>query len=135
MGDMVIHFGVDDCHRIQVLRQAGFEVAATLSTDVLAMVLAKAGRIAAVVVSEDYGDTSDAIAEMVRPHTKAPIILFRRTQRVLDEKKFDRVYHWLTPPGVWVPRVAKLIARGRETSATCGSVGIRRAPLEEMDCE
>jgi hypothetical protein len=50
---------------------------------------------------------------MVRQHSAAPLILFCRSEGILDESQFDRVYSPFVPPNLWVLETATLIEKGR----------------------
>jgi hypothetical protein len=113
MAARVIHFGVDDCHRVTVLQGAGYDVKESLSLDRLRIDLKTERDVDAVFISEDDRSSTERAAELVRRHCEATLILFRRTQRELDEKKFDRVYSSLTPPQNWLLGTAELIEMKR----------------------
>jgi hypothetical protein len=112
MAARVIHFGWDDCCRIPVLRAAGFEVREVKSLDELSVVLQNDEPLNAVFVSESTEEGAVQAAEMSRRCSPAPLILFRRSLRAIDEKTFDKVYSCLTPPDVWLPDTVALIAKG-----------------------
>ena len=108
----MIHFGSDDCYRVPVLLSAGFEVKKTASLDELSVDLQRPELVDVVVVSEDPDNLAEQAAELVRRAAPAPVILFRRSQRGIDERKFDKVYTCTTPPEVWLSETAALIAKG-----------------------
>lgn len=115
MAARVIHFGLDDCYRVPVLVSAGFEVKEATSLGELSVDLRGSEPLDAVLVCEDSGNLAEQAAEMVRQVMPAPVILFRRSQRCIDERKFDRVYTCSTPPPVWLSETAALIAKGYKT--------------------
>jgi hypothetical protein len=88
----VIHFGSDDCNRVQALRQVGYEVRVSESLDRLRLDLEGAEGVDAVMVAEGARRTTERAAAMVRHYSGAPLILFRRTNAPLSVKLFDRVY-------------------------------------------
>lgn len=108
----VLHFGWDDCYRVRVLRAAGFEVIEAKSLDELGFELQKNRKVDAVIVSEDIVPTEERVVDMVRRSSLAPVILFRRSQRVIDESQFDKVYTYKTLPEVWLNETAVLISKG-----------------------
>jgi hypothetical protein len=113
MSYRVIYFGWNDCHRVQVLRSAGYEVEELASLGELGLYLEKNVPVDVVVVSESDQRSAEQAAELVRRHSKAPLILFRRDQNALDEGKFDQVFSSLVEPQVWLKETAALIEHGR----------------------
>jgi hypothetical protein len=113
----VIHFGLDDCYRVPVLLSAGFVVKEAASLGELSVDLHGPEPLDAVLVCEDPGNLAEQAAEMVRRVMPAPVILFRRSQRCIDERKFDRVYTCTTPPAVWLSETAALIRKGYRLQA------------------
>lgn len=109
MARKVIHFGWDDCYRIQVLRYAGYHVDDCRSLENLAKDLQRDPPVHLVVISEDDWRDLPQAAEVARCYTTAPLILFRRTQHRVDESMFDRVFSCLAPPDVWLSQIAELI--------------------------
>ena len=117
MDSRVVHFGFDDCHRLELLRSQGYEVneagsLAELITHLRSATIA----VDAVVLSEDEEMKPASILRAVRRETGAPVVLFRRTNREIDVRGFDRVFEWLTPPGDWLPEASRLIAAHRGLS-------------------
>ena len=108
----VIHFGCDDCHRVQVLCSAGYEVQESCTLDALARDLA-GSHVDAVIVCEQDERTPDQVADLVRRLSAVPLILFRRTQREIRRSQFDRVYESLMNPENWLAETAELIANTR----------------------
>lgn len=113
MAARVIHFGCDDCYRIRVLRSAGFEVRESQSIADLGIDLQRDEGLDAVFMSEDLGHDLEQAAEVARRFTQAPLVLFRRSTRILDISKFDKVYSSLVPPWVWLGETAALIEQSR----------------------
>jgi hypothetical protein len=107
----VLQFGWDDCYRGQVLQRAGYLVTKAETLESLRCNLEMAGNVDAVFVSEDSPQTTEQAAEVVRRHSKAPVILFRRLSVNIDESKFDQVYQGFVAPPVWLARTAELIAQ------------------------
>lgn len=115
-----IHFGVDNCHRVLVLQRAGYDVKQSPSLDVLITALQSERHFAAVFISEGDRGSTERAADLVRRFSLARVILFRSSQRAIDEGKFDRVYATLTPPQNWL-------------LATAESIGMSRAGQSEDD--
>lgn len=112
MAAHLIHFGRDDCYRIGVLHAAGFDVRVAGSLSELGVLLQSEEQVDAVIVSEEIEPTAERAAEMVRQAMPVPLILFRRSQQVIDERKFDKIYNCTTPPDVWLDETEALIAKG-----------------------
>ena len=113
----VIHFGVDDCHRLMVLRSAGFSVDIFSSLGQLRTFLLAGGEADVLFLSDsDDGVPEDAMS-LARTHSSAPVVLFRSTNQTYQESRFDLVVHALTPPEVWLHQVNALIARSRGVRA------------------
>jgi hypothetical protein len=115
MAARVLHFGWDECYRVQVLRSVGLEVKESDSLDRLSLDLKGNKPIDAVVVSEDDCRSAERVADLVRRHCAAPLILFRRHGDGLDQSKFDRVYASFAPPQVWVGETTALIESGQRS--------------------
>jgi hypothetical protein len=114
MAARVIHFGWDDCYRIPVLLAAGFEVREVKSLDELSVILQNDEPVNAVLMSENTEQSAVEAAEMWRRSSPAPLVLFRRSERAIDENTFDKVYSCLTPPDVWLRETNALITTGEK---------------------
>ena len=110
MAARVIHFGWDDCYRVPVFRTIGLEVWEAESLDELSFDLQRGEKVDAVVLSEDDRETTERAAAVVRQHSTAPLILFRRFHDGLDESRFDCVFAPLVPPEQWLLQAAEMIA-------------------------
>ena len=113
MAARVIHFGDDDCHRVAVLRRAGYVVAEAADLADLRAHLRSMVDCDAVLIAEDEDRHPAGDLETVRRVSRVPVILFRRTSRELDEGSFSFVVHWLEPPSEWLREVAWVIVRNR----------------------
>jgi hypothetical protein len=109
----VIHFGPDECHRMMVLRSAGYAVEECGSLMQLLAVLASAAGVEAVVMSDTDGIPPRQAAAVVRDHSSLPVILFRNTNRAYEESGFDLVVDCLTPPETWLNDLNMIIERSR----------------------
>jgi hypothetical protein len=105
MRALVVHFGHDVCYRIHVLRSAGYAVRQSTTLVTLTRDLQGEQQIDAVLISENDPVIATAAAELVRRHSCVPLILFRRSEGVLDEMKFDRVYRSLVWPPFWLTEI------------------------------
>ena len=108
-----IHFGVDDCYRVLVLQRAGYDLKQSPSLDALIIALQNERHVAAVFISEGERGSTERAADLVRRFSPAGVILFRYSQRTIDDGKFDRVYATLTPPQNWLPATAEFIRMSR----------------------
>jgi len=115
-----IHFGVDDCYRVLVLQRAGYDVRQSPSLDALITALQNERHVAAVFISEGDRESTERAADLVRRFSPARVILFRSSQRAIDEGKFDRVYATLTPPQSWLLATAESIRTTRIGQAEDG---------------
>ncbi len=118
MAVRVIHFGPDDCHRLIVLQSAGYAVDACNSLGQLQASLTAGGKADAVVMSDADGIAPEEVVSLAKSHSSAPVVLFRGTNRVYEDSRFDLVVHTLTPPEVWLSEVNELIAKGRVLRAS-----------------
>lgn len=109
----VIHFGPDYCHRMMVLRSAGYAVEDCESLLQLGTCLSAGASADAVLMSDGEGVSLREAATVARSHSALPLILFRNTNQPYDEALFDLVVQSLTPPEVWLNDVDALIERAR----------------------
>jgi hypothetical protein len=113
MAARVIHFGRDDCHRLTVLRSAGYSVDDCDSLVQLRASLLDFGEADAVLLSDGDGLAAEDAGSVARTCSKAPVVLFSATNRNYQDSAFDLVVHSLTPPEVWLGEVDALIAKSR----------------------
>ena len=108
MAARVIYFGFDDCYRVRVLQAAGYDVRESRSLVEIRTDLRREDGVAAVVVSSDEEQAEEAaiLAESI-----APVILFRRGTRAIDESKFDCIFESTVSPAVWLSQIEQVIAR------------------------
>jgi hypothetical protein len=78
----------------------------------LSVVLQKNVHLDAVVISETTQQGAEHVAEMARRCSPMPVMLFRRSQRPIDEKKLDEIYSCLTPLDFWLHEAVALIVKG-----------------------
>ena len=113
----VIHFGCDDCYRIQVLRHVGYEVRESDSLECLRLELERRNDVDAVIVAGVPPQRAEQAADTVRRYSDAPLILFRRPDDTLDESRFERVNSWLSRENYWLYTTAVLVMQSMETRA------------------
>lgn len=122
----VLHFGWDDCHRIEVLRSAGCEVRDTDCLDTFRRELEADRNIDAVVLSEDDRSITEQAAQLAHDEGIGPVILFRRFERDVTDSSFDRVYPSFVPPTIWLADMEELISRSRAVRE-CGQPAKRKS--------
>jgi hypothetical protein len=110
----VIHFGCDDCYRINVLRHVGYEVRESDSLERLQRDLERDEDLDAVIIAGVAPRCAEQAAVLVRQHSGAPLILFRRPDDALDESRFDRVFSWFSPDTHWLYSTAVLVMQSKE---------------------
>ncbi len=109
----VIHFGPDYCHRMMVLRSAGYTVEDCETLLELDTSLAAGDSADAVLMSDGEGVSAREAVAVARSRSTLPLILFRNTNQAYEEGGFDLVVQSLTPPEVWLNEVDALIERAR----------------------
>lgn len=129
MAARIIHFGPDDCHRLTVLRSAGYSVDACGSLGQLRASLVADREADAVVMTEGDGVAPEEAITLARSHSSAPVVLFSGSNRSYEESSFDLVVHSLTPPDEWLVEVDVLIAKNRELRAQSEAIGLESARL------
>jgi hypothetical protein len=109
----IIHFGKDDCHRVSVLRSAGYAVEDCRSLRAFREALAADGRPDAVFITEREGNLQGDAISLSKSYSPAPLVLFRRSNSDLSGERFDLVIDSLTPPTRWLVEIGDLIARSQ----------------------
>ena len=115
----VIHFGPDDCHRLMVLRSAGYDVEVCQSVTKLQTRLELEAAPDAVILSDAYGTSPYEAMVVARTHSSNPVILLCSTNLAYQDSGFDLVVPCLTPPEVWLNDVDTLIERRRAAVRAC----------------
>jgi hypothetical protein len=113
----VIHYGADDCHRLMVLRSAGYSVEDCRSLVQLRDRLARGAPADALLLSDAEGEEPNEAIALARTQSAAPVILFRSTTLAYEDTGVDLIVHSLTPPEVWLPDVDALIEKCRASRA------------------
>jgi len=114
---LVIHFGVDDCYRLRVLRRAGYDIKACSNVVQLRKVLDSQGEADAVMLNDSKGSVPLQVISVVRSRTSAPIVLFPETGRTYETDEIDLVVPSFTPPEKWLLDLANLIVQSRAIRA------------------
>jgi hypothetical protein len=110
----LIHFGSDDCHRVNVLRSAGYSVDDCRSMRAFQEALTGERKPDAVFITERDDDPSRDVISLTKAYSAAPLVLFRRSHGDLSDGSFDLVIESLTPPKQWLQEIDELIARRHE---------------------
>lgn len=109
----IIHFGTDDCHRVSVLRSAGYRVEDCRSLHTFGEALTADGELDAVFITEREGDLQGEAISLAQTRSSAPLVLFRRSHSDLSGGNFDLVIDSLTSPQNWLEEIGQLIARSQ----------------------
>jgi hypothetical protein len=109
MAAKIVYFGADTCHRLAVLRRAGYVVENSKALEPLGAML-QTDEISAVLTTDRDIDVSDDLLTLVRSRSFLPLILFRDSNRNCDERRFDLVIPALTSPPRWLADLASLVA-------------------------
>jgi hypothetical protein len=109
MAARIIHFGPDDCHRLMVLRSAGYAVDGCVSLAQLRRLLLGGAEAEAVLLSDGPAVELEEATSLTRKCSSAPVVLFSGTNRNYEGMSFDLVVHSLTPPEAWLRGVDKVI--------------------------
>jgi hypothetical protein len=106
----IVHFGIDDRRRIEVLRSAGYSVdECGHSISLFHAALIGIRDVNAVVIAENDDMEPDEAISLVRATSMAPLILFQSKHFHFDESEFNLVVHPLTDPHRWLIDIRALI--------------------------
>jgi hypothetical protein len=128
----VVHYGVDECHRIAVLRSKGYAVENCNSLPQLHNALAAKGGTDAVLMTEGETDPLENAIILTRSQCSAPLVLFRSTNGDADDQVFDLVIETLTTPQQWLNDIESLISQCRLLSG--GSSGLNVSAHIALEC-
>jgi hypothetical protein len=129
---LVIHFGVDDFHRIPLLKQAGYVVEDCPSAGRLHSALLQFPEPDLVAVTEHEETDGDEAASLVRSHSTSPMVLFQGRKPLLETSEFNLVIPYLTDPQVWLGDLAGLIERSRLLRSRCRVTRERTVALRKQ---
>lgn len=118
MAARVIHFGQDECHRLMVLRSAGYSVEDCASLMQLRAWLATGVTADALVMSDAGGNEPEEAIALARACGALPVILFRTTNLTFEESGVDLIVPCLTPPEIWLNEVESVITKCRTLRST-----------------
>lgn len=109
----IIQFGEDSCHRLKVLKGAGYSVAKCGSITDIESCLRSPEPPDALVITEESEKASRAAASLAKADSSVPVILFAASEESYTEFTFDLVIPALTSPEKWLARIEETIARSR----------------------
>jgi hypothetical protein len=113
MAAHVLHIGMDDCHRVAVLRSAGYRVDECYSLLQLATALERTHDADAVILTESENISPEQAVALSRGCSGLPVIFFRKSNGETIEDQFDLVIHPLTAPEKWLQEVDDLLQWSR----------------------
>jgi len=111
MAARVIHFGVDDCYRLSVLRRAGYIIHDC--SNLIQLGAALEADADAVMVNDSDGSVPEHAISLARSRSSAPIVLFPNSSRIYRADQIDLVVPTFTPPQEWLLELANLIVHSR----------------------
>jgi hypothetical protein len=114
MTAFLVHFGVDTCFRLQVLRRAGYEIAECDSLEMLPRALAS--HPDAVVIEDDPAAMTERAIALTRLQSGVPLVLFA-AEPCLTKVAVDLIIPAFTTPDQWLEEIRALIARTHEAIA------------------
>ena len=113
----IIHFGFDDCHRILVLKNAGYSVKSCNSLSQLRTTLLEFHQVDAVVLTEGDEFTFEEAAGLIRSNCPAPVILFEAQPAHKGCADVDLSVSGLAGPEIWLEQIRELIQFSRTLPA------------------
>jgi len=117
MAAHVLHIGMDDCHRVAVLRSVGYYVDECASLAQLAATLQIRRDPQALFLTDCEGIRPDEVVTLARQLTAAPVIFFPSSNYGASEDVFDLVIPPLTAPEKWLKDVNALLEWSRDVRA------------------
>lgn len=117
MAARVIHFGMDACYRLSVLRRAGYDIEHCSDLNELCDALRTDGETDAIMVNDSDGSVPIHAISLVRTRTTAPIVLFPNSNRTYGAAEIDLLVPAFTPPEEWLLDLANLIVHRRALRA------------------
>jgi CheY-like chemotaxis protein len=105
----IIHFGNDDCHRVMVLRNAGYTVHECMSAGQLARSFELGTSADMLCISEGLEPLPSEVFA-AKAHCHVPVIYFRTSTGTYSDFKFDFEIEPLTPPNRWLSDIQKTLS-------------------------
>ena len=113
----ILHYGQDSCHRLFVLRSAGYSVGQCGSVIQLRAALLSGPETDAVLITDCPSPAVPDAVQVTRSQSSARLVLFRDTNADTREEDFDLIIPALTPPAQWLDDIAILIEQSRSIRA------------------
>jgi len=132
MVPFLIHFGVDDCYRVPVLKEAGFRVEECHSLPRLDSALTHFPEPDVVAIAESDEIEAKEAMSLVHSSCAAPLVLFQGRNRCFETSEFRLVIPPLTEPRVWLNDLVSLIEQSRATRSQSRSVHAQSAHLRSQ---
>jgi hypothetical protein len=130
MAARILHFGTDDCKRINVLRGAGYDIDTCSSLTTLDTALQDRPEPDAVVIPGVVPTPARHRAvTLVHSRSSAPLVLFESGICCPDEFEFDLVIPTFTPAEEWLETISQIIEASRALHAQSISIRERSAKL------
>lgn len=129
MAARIVHIGADTCHRLAVLKNAGYAVENCGTVVQLRAALESDPPPHAVLMTESDQVAPKEAVSLARAKTAAPLILFRDTLRSYADSEFDLVVPVLSSPETWLSEIAAIIARTQELQAQSAALQAESAAL------
>lgn len=112
MAASLLHFGVDECNRVLLLRDRGYSVDLCLTLGEFHSTLANRAEAQAVLVPERPGIERREVVTLTRTTSRAALVLFSGTYTE-EAPEFDLVIPPLDSPADWLQKIAILIEKSR----------------------
>jgi hypothetical protein len=122
----LVHFGVDSCFRLPVLRSAGFRISECDVLDELPIALASDPD--AIVLEEEPQFLMEQAIALTRLQSTAPLIVFA-SETLRQAPPVDLVIRPLTTPEMWLWEIESLIARCQQLRAEAREIRQASAAL------
>jgi hypothetical protein len=104
----LVHFGVDTCFRLPVLRSAGFRIVECESINEFSLALTSHPH--AVVLEEEPDSAAGQAIAVARSQSDAPVILFA-AEPCLHSYRVDLIIPAFTTPERWLEQIWALVER------------------------
>lgn len=104
----LVHLGEDICHRVAVLRRAGYEVDVCISTVRLRDCLLRSSETAAILITDQSGEIPDEVLRLIHDCSSSPVVLFRSSNNDYSNAWFDLVIPVLSRPDEWLHDIARI---------------------------
>lgn len=117
MAAKIVHFGIDSCYRLGVLRRAGYVIENCSNLEEVCAAVKPDRETDAIMINDSDGSLPPHAISLVRTRTTAPIIVFPSSLRLYQPQEIDLLVPAFTPPEEWLIDLANLIVQGRALRA------------------